>query len=64
MNTRPEKDFGGRGRDRTGAPLLAKRTGENTEQVCWCRLRGESMKFPLFKYPEVVPNRGIGKGGG
>jgi len=40
------------------ACLLARRTGENTEQVCWCRLRGESTKFALLKYPEVVPNRG------
>src|ERR1700682_2064855 len=56
--------IGGRDRDRTGDPLLAKRTGKNTKQLCWCRLRGKSTKFPLLKYPEVVPKSRNRKDGG
>jgi hypothetical protein len=37
------------------ATMLARQTASNTIQLCWCRLRVKSMKFPLSKYPEVVP---------
>src|SRR5438309_5267143 len=46
---------GGRGRDRTGDPLLAKQIGENTKVLRWCRLHGQSTKFSLSNCPEVVP---------
>jgi hypothetical protein len=38
------------------ATPACKANRENTKQLCWCRLRGKSTKFPLLKYPEVVPN--------
>src|SRR6266566_8774630 len=41
----------------TRDPLLAKQVGKNTKCFGWCRLHGESTKFPLLKCPEVVPNR-------
>ena len=46
---------GGRGGTRTRGPLLAKQVGKNTKCFCWCRLHGNSAKFPLFNCPEVVP---------
>ena len=46
---------GGRDRDRTGDPLLAKQAGENIKVLRWCRLHGQSAKFSLSKCPEVVP---------
>ena len=51
-----EGNFGGRDRDRTGDPLLAKRAVENTKWLLWCRLHGKPAKFPLLKYTEVVPS--------
>jgi hypothetical protein len=39
--------FGGRDRDRTGDPLLAKQTGKNTKGFVWCRLHGKLAKFSL-----------------
>ena len=39
--------FGGRHRDRTGDPLLAKQTGKNTKGFVWCRLYGKLAKFSL-----------------
>src|ERR1700722_1211745 len=47
------KKVGGRDRDRTGDPLLAKQTGKNTKGFVWCRLYG---KLAKLKCPEVVPN--------
>jgi hypothetical protein len=42
-----KKKVGGRDRDRTGDPLLAKQTGENTKGFVWCRLHGKLAKFLL-----------------
>jgi len=47
--------FGGRDRDRTGDPLLAKQVGKNTKCFVWCRLHGNPAKFPLLNCTEVVP---------
>jgi hypothetical protein len=52
------QEVGGRDRDRTGDPLLAKNRGQNTNSFVWCRLHGKSAKFRSLKYPEVVPNQG------
>lgn len=47
--------IGGRGGTRTRCPLLAKRAGENTKQLCWCRLHGNQPDSRSLKCPEVVP---------
>ena len=47
---------GGRDRERTGAPLLAKQMGENTKSFVWWRLHGKPTKFSLSNCCEVVPN--------
>jgi hypothetical protein len=49
---------GGRGRDRTGDPLLAKQRVENTKVLCWCRLHEKPSKLPPSKCTEVVPSSG------
>jgi hypothetical protein len=41
------REIGGRGRARTGDPLLANKAGQNTISFVWCRLHGKSAKFPL-----------------
>ena len=55
---------GGRDRDRTGDPLLAKQTGQNTKRFVWCRLRGQSTRFPLSQMsrscPELAPRGSAG----
>jgi hypothetical protein len=58
------KMVGGRGRDRTGDPLLAKQVGKNTKVLRWCRLHGLSTKFSLSKCTEVVPSFAYHRRGG
>ena len=55
------KVVGGREGIRTPDPLLAKRAGENTNVLCWCRLHGKSTKSPLPKCPDVVPSFAYGQ---
>jgi hypothetical protein len=52
-----KEKVGGRDRDRTGDPLLAKQTGKNTKGFVWCRLHGKLAKSSLSSCTEVVPNR-------
>jgi len=42
-----KEKYGGRDRDRTGDPLLAKQAGQNTKCFVWCRLHGKLTKFSL-----------------
>src|SRR5215469_4313695 len=52
--------IGGREGIRTPDPLLAKRAGQNTKQLCWCRLHENQRDSRSLKCPEVVPNKPVG----
>jgi len=44
--------IGGRGRDRTGGPLLAKQIGQKSKCLFWCRLRA----FGRLLIRTMIPN--------
>jgi len=45
--------IGGRGRDRTGGPLLAKQIGQKSKCLFWCRLRA----FGRSLIRTMIPNQ-------
>jgi hypothetical protein len=52
--------IGGRGRDRTGDPLLAKNRGQNTNGFVWCRLtRKISEISALLNIPKLSRTYGM-----
>jgi hypothetical protein len=48
--------LGGRDRDRTGDPLLAKQTGKTLKALSGVAYTGNWRNFRSLKCPEVVPN--------